>query len=477
MKRTILGVSAIFIMLTWTLTVIHAQSFVWVSSKEGKCWEQTSKRTQSKGKGDTDLQVTGKENLSTFKAFGTCFNELGWDALNLLPQNQQETIMKQLFASDGDLHFSVGRIPMNANDYARNWYSCDEVDGDFQLKYFNIDRDKQTLIPYIKFAQKYNPNITFWISPWSPPTWMKTNHHYACKSGKYNDLPETRQVNTFTDDQFIQDPRYLQAYADYFCKFVKAYRQEGISITNVMYQNEAYARTEYPGCAWTAEGTTRFIADYLAPTLAKELPGVNAYLGTLNTNRMDLVEKILSNEKLAKSIKGITFQWEGGQILSKIRAKYPSYSYIQSESECGWGEIDWKSAEHIFDLMNHYLANGSEKYVFWNAILSDKGMSSWGWSQNSLIRVNSQTKAVTYTPEYFAAKHYSHFISTGSTIVGYKESGTDKKPILVVMTPQKKYVVIAGNLGDKEQKMSVKLGKHYLNADLAAHSFHTFLMK
>ena len=244
-----------------------------------------------------------------------------------------------------------------------------------------------------------------------------------------------------------------------------------------MYQNEAYARTEYPGCAWTVEGTTRFLADYLIPTLAKELPGVNAYLGTLNTNRMDIVEKILSNDKLAKGIKGITFQWEGGQILPKIRAKYPSYSYIQSESECGWGEIDWKSAEHIFDLMNHYLANGCEKYVFWNAILSDKGMSSWGWSQNSLIRVNSQTKIVTYTPEYFAAKHYSHFISAGSTIVGYKESGTDKKPILVVMTPQKKYVVIAGNLADKKQKMSVKLGKHYLNADLAPHSFHTFLMK
>ena len=39
----------------------------------------------------------------------------------------------------------MGRIPMNANDYARDWYSCDEVDGDFQLKYFNIDRDKKTI--------------------------------------------------------------------------------------------------------------------------------------------------------------------------------------------------------------------------------------------------------------------------------------------------------------------------------------------
>lgn len=39
---------------------------------------------------------------------------------------------------------------MNANDYARDWYSCDEVSGDFQLKYFSIERDKKTIIPFCK---------------------------------------------------------------------------------------------------------------------------------------------------------------------------------------------------------------------------------------------------------------------------------------------------------------------------------------
>ena len=69
----------------------------------------------------------------------------------------------------GDLKFTMGRFSMNANDYARDWYSCDEVSGDFQLKHFNINRDKTTLIPFIKAAQQYNPDMTFWMSPWSPP--------------------------------------------------------------------------------------------------------------------------------------------------------------------------------------------------------------------------------------------------------------------------------------------------------------------
>ena len=64
------------------------------------------------------------------------------------------------------------------NDYARSWYSCDEVEGDLELRYFNIDRDKTSIIPFIRAAQKYNPSLGFWVSPWSPPSWMKINGDY-----------------------------------------------------------------------------------------------------------------------------------------------------------------------------------------------------------------------------------------------------------------------------------------------------------
>ena len=115
---------------------------------------------------------------------------------------------------------------MNANDYARDWYSCDEVSGDFQLKYFNINRDKLAIIPFVRAAQKYNPDMTFWMSPWSPPSWMKINNDYPVRSDRtnkmsplsdvvlYEDNTETRD-NVFprqlaVNDYMIQDPRYLQ---------------------------------------------------------------------------------------------------------------------------------------------------------------------------------------------------------------------------------------------------------------------------
>ena len=89
--------------------------------------------------------------------------------------------------------------------------------------------------------------------------------------------------------------------------------------------------------------------------------------------------------------RGMGFQWEGREILPSIRKQHPEWEYICSESECGWGGFDWKAAEHTFELINHYLGNGCCEYNFWNCILTDKGESPWGWKQNALIRVDSES--------------------------------------------------------------------------------------
>ena len=127
--------------------------------------------------------------------------------------------------------------------------------------------------------------------------------------------------------------------------------------------------------------------------------------------------------------------------------------------------------------MNHYLGNGCKEYTFWNFILTDNGESPWGWKQNALIRVDSKARTFTYTPEYYAVKHYAHYIGAGTEVVAYKPEGKDKKPVLVVRTQEGKWVIMAGNFQDTEQPLTLQLGKRYLNAILAPHSMHTFEMK
>ena len=473
---------------------MFAQTYKWYCSTEGNTWTEKNVKLTTKESATPLLTVNGDESIQTFRRWGTCFNELGWDALNLLSVEDQQEVMKNLFADKGDLRFSMGRIPMNANDYARDWYSCDEVDGDFQLQYFNIDRDKQTLIPYIKRAMRFNPNMTFWVSPWSPPSWMKVNHYYSVRSSDKNTMDAKAEVALYengskdldrrfypkqptVNNYFIMDERYLSAYANYFCKFVSAYDKENISISRVMFQNEPWAYSIYPACAWTPEGIIEFNVNYLAPELKKQHPDVDLYLGTLNTNRIELVDQILSDERVKGVFKGVGFQWWGGQVLERIRAKYPEYAYIQTENECGSGTFDWKAAEHTFHLINHYVGNGCEEYTIWNSILCDEGKSSWGWKQNALIRVNSTNGAMIYTPEYYAVKHFSNKVVNGTKILKSKETGKDKLPATIFQTPDNKYLIVAANFEDVAQKFVVKLGAKVLDVELQPHSFNTFEMK
>lgn len=485
-------------------TSLSAQNFNWISSTENNEWKQSKIRLENKAVQPPLLEVSGTEEGTPLRAWGTTFNELDWDALLMLTRDEQDEIMHNLFAPDGDLKFTRGRISMNCNDYGRSWYSCDEVQGDLELRYFNIERDKRSIIPLIRAAQKYNPMLTFWASPWSPPSWMKINNDYPVVSSKHNtadsridyllygtvegiDEDEMKFLGErkgkyprklATQDYFIQDPRYLQAYANYFCKFIDAYKEQGVNIDMITYQNEPYSYTPYPGCAWTAEGTIRFNRDYLAPTLKEKHPGVKLYIGTFNSNRQDHVERILGDEGLRNCIDGVGLQWEGREILPEIRRQYPHLHYICSESECGNGSMDWKAGEHTFFIISDNMGNGCDEWFNWNFLLPDKGTSPWGWNQNALIQIDSKTRRFRYTAEYYAVKHFSHHIAPGSKMIGYYPKNKERNtPIVVYATPGGKYVVVAGNLDNEPQQLTLKLGKRYLDAMLQPHSFNTFVEK
>lgn len=507
MKRLFSVLNSSFLILNCAL----AQSFTHYVTTDAQPW-QTAKQVSLSGKAVAEpvLTVTGQEQGHTFRAWGTCFNELDLDALELLTSEEQEEVMSRLFAPDGDLRFTRGRLTMNANDYSRAWYSCDTVAGDFQLKYFNIEHDKQNVIRLIKKAQKYQPRMTFWVSPWSPPAWMKINNEYCVASSQWNTQAKEKDYLLFDDggqpdpnemqflngssggadylgetrgkfprklasqNYMIQDPRYLQAYANMFCKFIDLYAEEKIPIDMVMYQNEAYSYTPYPGCAWTAEGTIKFNKEYLAPTLKRLHPDVKLYLGTFNTNRNDYVRKIVDG--LKDDVLGLGFQWEGRENLDDMRQRYPGLHLVSSESECGNGSMDWRAGEHTFHLLADYIGRGCDEYYIWNFILCDQGRSPWGWKQNALIQVKSMDCSHRYTPEFYAVKHFSHFVEPGSRMLAYtSREDTKGTPVIVFRRPDQRRVVVTANLTAEARTVCVRLGKKCLAPTLAPHSFHTFV--
>jgi len=462
-----------------------------VSTTEQTFWEHQAPVEPQSGAATIDVVINPQKVAQTIEGFGTCFNELGWTSLNLLEPNVREDIMKELFSPGVGANFTLCRMPIAANDFALDWYSYNETDGDFGMSNFSIQNDQKTLIPFIKNAQKYLPDIKIWASPWSPPTWMKYNKHYASRStaaiarrlasrpageSTYmfrvvdNGLPEDRQGYEGTD-MFIQEDAYMKAYALYFSKFLDAYKAEEIDIFAVMPQNEFNSAQVFPSCCWTAAGLANFIGNYLGP--AMQAKGIEVMFGTMERANELLVDTIMKDPASGKYIKGIGFQWAGKDAVPGLYKKYPDMKLYQTEQECGNGKNDWKGAVHSWGLMKHYLNNGVSGYMYWNTSLMQGGISRWGWAQNSLVVVNDD-KTFNYTPEYYVMKHVSHYVMPGAKKLELEGSYND---ILAFCNPDNSIIVVAGNEEGADRTINIKLNNAVYSPVLKANSLNTLIIK
>ncbi|RZJ91379.1 MAG: glycosyl hydrolase family 30 [Chryseobacterium sp.] len=459
------------LMLSTSVFNIRAQSsWKLITSTNQQPW-QNQKSIQSQVYDPTlacDIVVEPKKQLQRIDGWGGCFNELGWKSLLTITPEKRAEVINNLFGANG-LNFNIGRIPVGASDYALNWYSFNEVANDFSMSKFSIQRDKELMIPYIKAALNANPALSFWASPWSPPSWMKVNNHYASIPSKFNDLPESRSVKSLTE-QFILKPAYLQSYALYLSKFIQAYQTEGIPVSAIHVQNEPFHHATFPGCVWSAKSLGVFIADYLHPEFKKKSITTSIWYGTINNGSLDGYQDALSNPKVSAIIKGVGVQWAGKNALKDLKVKYPNLKFMQTESECGNGSFDWSAAEYTFGLIKSYFDNGVSSYTYWNMVLDHTGTSTWGWKQNALITVNPTTKEVVYTPEYYLFKHLSYFVEAGSYKIN--QQGPYQQA-LAFKNPQGRTILFIHNPYDYVNTVVVKIENETIRVTLQAKSFNT----
>jgi len=461
------NILAIIIITVFSAGCIKPKNAALLTTTEKEAWIKQADLIPLKSSATADVLIDPTKVKQTIEGFGTCFNELGWTSLNLLKTEDRESVMKELFAPGEGADFNICRMPVGANDFSLNWYSYDETEGDFEMKDFSIENDQKTLIPFIKNAQKYNPSVKIWASPWSPPSWMKYNKHYASRSSSMNDLPEDREGKEGTD-MFIQDEKYLKAYALYFSKFIDGYIKEGIKIFAVMPQNEFNSAQNFPSCCWKAFSLARFIGDYLGPAMKEK--GVDILFGTMERPKEALVDTILNYPEAAKYVKGVGFQWAGRDALPGISKRYPQLTFYQSEQECGDGKNDWKGALHSWELMKHYLNNGVSVYEYWNTSLVKGGISRWGWSQNSLVVVDPESKTFHYTIEYYLLKHLSHFVRPGAKKL---ETTGEYNDLLAFLNPDRSIVVMIVNQLQKNNTVKIRIGGNTYSAELKPDSFST----
>lgn len=404
-----------------------------------------------------DLTLTG-ERFQKWEGFGGCFNELGWSVLSKLDKSEQDKITRELFGTEG-FNYNINRLPIGASDFALDWYSLNENDGDYAMRNFSIARDKGNLIPYIKAAQAArgaSNAMTLFASPWSPPVWMKQPKAY-----NYGSLRWEKPV--------------LDAYALYFARFVEEYAKEGININQVHVQNEPNSDQKFPSSKMTGDKMRDFIRDYLAPTFKNRNLKTEIWAGTIEREDFDLwANTILSDPQVYNAVSGLGYQYRGKTQVLRAYESYPEKRLYQTENECGDGTNTWDFAHYVHGLMKFYISSGVNAYVYWNMILQPGGESTWGWKQNSMITIDPTTKQVIYNPEFYTMKHAAHFIKPGATRLGVR--GALAGSTLAFENPNGERVLVINNALKQTRGFTFTDGKRTFTARLEPQSFNSFVV-
>lgn len=468
MKNNIVHLSLILLLSACTTS----PKVSWMVTTPEKSFSESPLEAPNQGKVATKVEILTTSPEQTIKGFGACFNELGWDALMALDSTERATIMAELFDPEIGSAFTVCRMPVGANDFSRDWYSYNETDGDFGMSNFSVAHDTTTLIPFIKTALKFNDSLYIWASPWSPPTWMKRNGHYAMdtnSSSIYANGLKATQRGAEGVDFFKLEPRYLAAYADYFGRFVEQYRGHGIEIKAVAPQNEFNSCQIFPSCSWTARGLSEFMGSYLAPRM--DSMGVELWVGTVERKNDLLVDTVLKS--CPGQVKAVAFQWAGKEAVAQVHKNHPEMAIVQSESECGDGQNSWEFCFYTWSLVKHYMRQGASIYEYWNIALKDNGLSRWGWRQNSLVSVDADKGTFRYNPEYYLMKHLSHYVKPGARHLPTQGEYDD---ILAFKNPDGQTVVMAVNPTTEQTTIEVKCNKSIFTATLEPQSINTFTL-
>ena len=437
-----------------------------VTSEEGAYWKTDGQLTEVTS-GSADVTVDDSAQAQLWQGFGGTFSERSGDYLSLLSTGDRERALNLLFGVDG-LRFNYGRVPIGASDYAIDRYSLDETPGDTQMLQFSIERDKEKLIPYIKAALAVAPGLHLWASPWSPPTWMKSNA--AFDSGHMN-----------------EDDATLQAYALYLSRFVQEYGKLGIPIEVVHPQKEPNLELDFPSCAWSALGMTKFIGAHLGPTFADQQIGSQIFLGSLSEDggtglSAALIDAVAADSTAMSYVRGYGFEWDGLDLVAVVKAKaLPIWQDNHNVGNLPWlmpfnaiaAPNDHAYAVTSWGFIRDWIRAGVSAYLTSNMVLDSGGVGigTKAWPENALLVVDTVSKRLLVTPAFYVFRHLAWFVDPGAQVVG--TSGGDA---LAFKNPDGSLVTVVYNAGTANQTTVAVAGKK-LQFDMPANGWATVYVK
>jgi glucosylceramidase len=280
-------------------------------------------------------------------------------------------------------------------------------------------------------------------------------------------------------------PEYYDCWARYCCKFLKAYKKEGIPIWGMTVQNEPMAIQTWESCVFNAAEERDFVKNDLGPDLRKAgLKKTKIMIWDHNRGLMyPYASTILDDPDAAKYVWGVAYHWyvnDSFENVKLVKEAFPEKHLLFTEgcvSPFDTNHLgDWHWGETYAMSMIHDFNNGAEGWTDWNVLLDEKGGPNH--VQNycfAPIHAMTQTGQLFYMNSYFYIGHFSKFIRPGAKRI-VSSSSTDDLLTTAFVNPDGTIAVVVLNLSDKPQDFNLWMhGKSAPNSS-PAHSITTFVI-
>ncbi|NRD23628.1 glucosylceramidase [Winogradskyella litoriviva] len=391
---------------------------------------------------------------------GFGFSLTGGSALHLnnMDSAERATILDELFNEEhigiSYLRVSIGASDLDAEPFTYNDLSTGETDEN--LEQFSIARDEEHLIPVLNEILAINPDIKILGSPWSAPSWMKTNNNSIGGSLK---------------------PEYFSTYANYFVKYIQAYAAAGITIDAITVQNEPHHDGNNPSMYMEPTDQALFIKTHLGPAFNAANIDTKIIIWDHNADNPWYATSILDDPQANSYIDGSAFHLYSGTInnLTTVHNLHPDKNLYFTEQWVGVNSaFEDNLLWHTRELIIGATRNWSKTVLEWN-LSSNASLEPHtpGGCTECLGGITINGNTVQRNVGYYIIAHASKFVRPGSHRIASNYS-TDL-PNVAFETPEGTIVVIVVNNTAIDKAFNIKTPGESISTSLKAGAVGTYV--
>jgi len=388
-----------------------------------------------------NIVIRPEEEYQEIHGFGASFTDTAAIVMSAMPQDKLKEAMTRLFDKEEGIGLSLIRNCLGGSDFTPVYYTYDDMpegEEDWDLEHFDFSCDMKQIIPLTKWAKQINPDILFFLSPWSAPLWMKDKPCWKSK------------------DHPILRKECYGVYAKYMTKAIQCYEEQGLPIYAMTVQNEPFAHLNWTGMYMDEEALIEFTNEHLRPTLTEA--GLKTKILNLDYNTCYHPRGIKVMEATKDTTEGIAYHWYNGPAdwATTSLDLYPDKLFYVTEASSDNPDTTEKLV-HITTQIAKYLRLGMHGFIMWNIALDHNGGPTFeniNTHCSGLLSYNTQTQEITYTKDFYSLAHYSKFIKQGAKRVYATDTNRMNAKIvnLVVKNPDDSLTAVLVN-GDGHDKV------------------------